>query len=100
MERRWSKRKVIEHEVLLRFEGVGLVRCQTRDISFEGALIETNSVMVPHGADLDLSFVPVQVDCDEVRLGGKVVRVMPEGVAVSFIDYHDGAYQFLLNVLK
>lgn len=99
MERRWSRRKRVEREVLLRYEGVGLLRCETRDISFEGVCIDTGGFVVPSDTELTLSFSSGDL-VDDVSLRGKVVRVHTRGVGVFFVDYHEGAYQFLLGVLK
>lgn len=100
MERRWSNRKALEREVLLRYEGISLLRCRTHNISFEGAYIHTANIIVPAEMELEVNFVPDDIEAEEVSLGGRVVRIQGDGVGVSFLDYHEGAYQYLLRLLN
>lgn len=101
MERRWSRRKSVEQEVMVRYEGLGLMRCKTRDLSFEGANIVTGKFTLPHSAEIELVFAPEgDLPLTEVRLGANVVRVHDDGIAVNFSHYYDGSYSFLLSLLN
>ena len=101
MERRWSRRKQVELDVLLRYPGLGMVSCKTRDLGFEGANIITGSVALAPTAGVELIFSrPEDVAAAEVHLGAKVVRVHADGIGVNFSHYHDGAYSYLLKLLN
>ena len=101
MERRWSRRKPVSHEVLGRFAELGMLRCQTRDLSFEGAFIETGRFSLPPTVDIELIFNPQEdVGSDVVCIGANVVRTHADGAGVSFNKYHDGSYQYLLKLLN
>ena len=101
MERRWSRRKRVERDVLVRYEGLGMLRCQTRDISFEGANIITGQFTLPPSAEIELVFVPSdEAPLTEVRLGANVVRIHDDGIGVNFSHYYDGSYNYLLRLLN
>lgn len=100
MERRWSRRKQVSHEVLLRYEGLELMRCETRNLSFEGAYIDTGQMSVPQSAQVELLFTHQEdAEADLVRIGASVVRTYQDGIGVNFSQYHDGSYKYLLELL-
>ena len=101
MERRWSKRKSVRHEVLLRHEGLGMMRCETRNISFEGAFITTGQFLLPSNAEIELHFARHKdASADVVRIGAHVVGVYEDGVGVNFSRYDEGSYRYLLSILE
>jgi len=100
MERRWSRRKRVSQEVFLRYRGLGILRCKTLDISFEGACIETGPVEVPPPEEIELIFFQREDELARVvRISANVVRTFDTGIGVSFRDYHDGSHKFLLRLL-
>jgi hypothetical protein len=100
MERRWSRRKQVIQDVLLRREGLGVLRCETRDISFEGACIETGLISVPASIEIELIFThDDQYTAEVVRIGAQVVRAYGHGIGVNFQHYYDGSHRFLLKLL-
>lgn len=100
MERRWSRRKRVSQELLLRYEGLGTLRGETLDISFEGACIHTGVMTIPPSVEVELIFPRHEdVAAREVRIGASVVRVYASGIAVRFQDYHEGSHRFLLGLL-
>jgi hypothetical protein len=102
MERRWSRRKPVSHEVLVRFAELGMLRCQLRNLSFEGAFLETGRISLPPTVDIELFFNPPAEDdaAEAVCIGANVVRSHIEGAGVSFVKYHNGSYQYLLKLLN
>ena len=99
MERRWSRRKQVGQDVLLHYEGQAAAVCTIRDVSFEGARIDTGSLVVAPSTEVQLHF------CDSgdqamVRIAAKVVRVLDDGIGVNFSEYHDGSSRYLLKLLK
>ena len=98
MERRWSRRKQVGHDVLLHYDGQEAAVCTIRDVSFEGARIETGSLVVAPSTEVELHFCG-SGDQGMVRIGATVVRVVDGGVGVNFSEYHDGSCRYLLKLL-
>ena len=99
-ERRQSERKPIDREVLLYYQGLGMLRCCARDLSSDGAYIETGQVTIPATVDVDLVFNQPQSHITEVyRLEARVVRSHDGGVGVNFTNYRDGTYQFIQQLI-
>ncbi len=100
MERRWSHRQEFESEVMLSYKGVGLLRGQTKNISYTGAFVETGMVSVPANSYLDLVFTQNTAERSEtVRISAYVVHSSGAGVGVLFNEYDDGARRFLENIM-
>ncbi len=99
MERRWSRRKQVGQDVLLQFDGQEVINCKIRNISFEGASIEIGSLEVAVPTEVELHFCGSGDQGSAVRIGATVVRVLDDGVGVSFSEYHDGSCRYLLELL-
>ncbi len=98
MERRWSRRKKVGQDVLLHVIRQQAVSCTVRDISFEGARIETGSLDVALSTRVGLSFYCPD-EQEIVRVDATVVRLFHTGIGVQFSDYHDGSCGYLLTLL-
>ncbi len=99
MERRWSRRKQVGQDVLLHLDGQEAISCKIRNISFEGARIENGSLEVAALTEVELHFCGSGDQDGVVRIGATVVRVLDDGVGVSFSEYHDGSCRYLLALL-
>ncbi len=99
MERRWSRRKQVGQDVLLHCDGQNAISCKIRDVSFEGARIETDSLVVSPAMEVQLHFSG-SGDQSMVRIGAKVVRVFDDGIGVNFSEYHEGSCRYLLKLLE
>lgn len=98
MERRWSRRKQVGQDVLLHYDGQEAAVCTIRDVSFEGARIETGSLVVAPSTEVELHFCG-SGDEGMVRIGATVVRALDGGVGVNFSEYYDGSCRYLLKLL-
>jgi hypothetical protein len=100
VERRLNERSPIDREVLLYYPGLGMLRCCAKDLSSDGAYIETGQMIIPATVDVDLMFNQPQPHVTEVyRLEARVVRSHGGGVGVNFTNYCDGTYQFLQQLI-
>ena len=101
MERRLSKRKSVSHEVILYYSGVGMLRCQTRDVSMDGAFLEMQHVSIPTASEVELALNVVgKTKGGVVRFGGQVVRSGSGGVGVNFTKFFDGAHAYLKQLVN
>jgi len=98
VERRWSRRKQVGQDVLLHYDGQQAAVCTIRDLSFEGARIDTGSLVVAPSVEVQLHFCG-SGDQGMVRIGATVVRVLEDGIGVNFSEYHDGSCRYLLTLL-
>jgi hypothetical protein len=101
-ERRGNPRMPLQLSVSLYFNSLMLLDCRTRDISPEGAYVDTGGEILPHSADIDMN---LRIDVDgrtlQHRLPAQVTRIDETGVGLSF--RHDDYRSFsdlvaLLNI--
>ena len=100
MERRWNTRRQLQLDMALLYDGLGIVRCRTRDISLAGVFIETGAITLPHNADIEVVLDgggrPSRPAC---RLPAQVVRVGEDGVGARFRDLEAKSLNFLQGLL-
>lgn len=71
-----------------------------RDISFEGACIDTGLSAVPPSTEIDLIFTQQDdATAEVIRIGAYGVRGDDRGIGVSFHHCHDGSRKYLLKLL-
>jgi hypothetical protein len=96
MEQRWSPRQAIRLNLVLYHTEMGLLRCQTRDLSSEGLFVETNGVHLPIEAPVDLDFVLPDNGASHLhRIRAKVVRNNGEGCGLIFREFTPAVSNFL-----
>ncbi|MDH5230342.1 MAG: PilZ domain-containing protein [Gammaproteobacteria bacterium] len=83
--RRLSNRRKIITDVVLRCPLLGLVRGLTRDLSEQGAFIETGNVTL-HQQDSVEIFFPEELENKRVmrQVQAQVVRVTGDGIGLAF----------------
>jgi hypothetical protein len=103
MERRWHVRAPIELDVALYYDGLGMLRCRTRDVSLEGMFINTGAIALPHHVPIDI-VIPGGEDgapgAQMHRLPAYVVRVASEGVGAMFRNVDIRAYRALERLVR
>jgi hypothetical protein len=103
MERRWHARAPIELDVAIYYDGLGMLRCRTRDISLEGMFINTGAIALPYHVPVDI-VIPGSADGSPGggmhRLPAFVVRVANEGVGTMFRNVDIRAYRALERLLR
>lgn len=99
MERRWNMRSPIRLDVALVYDGLGIVRCRTRDLSLAGLFLETGAITLPHHAAFDVMLDDGAAPRKMFRLPALVVRVTREGVGAMFRDLDNRAADHLKTLL-
>ncbi len=98
--RRLAQRRVTDVKVFAG-DGSEIKKCRLRDISLDGAFIETENFALAKGTDMEIVL--------KIRRGGKpalcclpakVVRAERGGAAVVFGDLDEHAYYILLGIVK
>ncbi len=100
VDRRSGLRRVADVQVFAS-AGREIRKCRLRDISLDGAFIETENFALAKGTDMEVVL--------KIRRGGKpalcclpakVVRAERGGAAVVFGDLDEQAYYILLGIVK
>jgi hypothetical protein len=103
MERRWHARAPIAMDVALYYDGLGMLRCRTRDVSLEGMFIKTGAIALPFHVPIDI-VIPETTDAAPGRvmhrLPAYVVRVANDGVGTMFRNLDIRAFRALQRLLR
>ncbi len=99
-ERRLGPRKQVTLEVLVSDRKHGARSCQTRDISLEGAFIETHDVALKKKSKIDLILkIPSNRGPTDHPVTAKVTSVEKHGATVIFNDLQEQTYKALVDLL-
>lgn len=99
-DRRLGPRKQIALEVIVNHRRLGLQRCQTRDISLDGAYIETPEFALRKNAKVDLVLlIPANGKTQHYQVQAKVASVEKRGVTVIFRNLDEPTYSALVDLL-
>ena len=100
-ERRWNPRLPTVMEVAVYYGGLGLVRCKTRDMSYDGAFIETGRISMTKDTDVELVFSSYSGSRHtQHRLTAQISRVTHDGAGLSFNNLEISTYRFLQQLLS
>lgn len=100
-DRRWNARYPMTLEVAVYYAGIGMVHCTTRDISFDGAYLDTGRISLVPDTRVEMVFATDMLkDHSPYRVNANVARVDGEGAAVSFNNIEVDAYRFLQQVME
>jgi hypothetical protein len=87
LDNRKQQRYSVGFDVVLCYEGLGLVRGKAVDMSANGLLVETACASIPKGAEVNAAFVcTARGRPRHISLQGVVVRSTEQGVAIEFSD--------------
>ena len=99
-ERRDTPRIPIALEAVLQFQDQNYRRSVTRDISLDGAFVETRDIDLTRKDQLDLSIrLPTDGEAHYHRFHAHVVRVTETGAALAFDKTETAAYEALLDLV-
>lgn len=98
--RRTGPRRLADVKAMVTHERLGLTKCKLRDISLEGAFIETDGFVLSKNTKVDLV---VRIRSGEkrkhCRLPARVVRVTESGAALAFDDLDEPIYRTLFDIV-
>ena len=95
MEKRWHARQAQHLNVLIAYEGLGLISGRTRNISSGGMFVELRAISLAPNSIVRVVFpVTGGAPTSLHYLDAMVVRTEDGGFGVMFSDYeqHDGAW--------
>lgn len=96
IERRWNARIPLRLHAALYYSGLGIVKCDTIDISMDGALVVTGRVILNQDSTLDIILCSKNdIKSEQCRLKAVVTRLTPDGAGISFQDLTPENYRFL-----
>jgi hypothetical protein len=85
---------------MLTHEGLELTKCRLRDISSDGAFIETKNFALAKDTNVDVVLrFRREGKLTHCRLSAKVVRVEADGAALTFGDLGEKTYTLLLEIV-
>jgi hypothetical protein len=98
--RRLGPRRVVDVEVFVTSEGSEIKRCRLRDISIDGAFIETTSFTLTEGTKLDLVLRILRKEKTEAcPVPAEVIRVTEDGAALIFGRVDQRLYNTLADIV-
>ncbi|MFQ5936414.1 MAG: PilZ domain-containing protein [Acidiferrobacterales bacterium] len=99
-ERRDGPRRPTTVKVMVTHPRLGLIKCKLRDLSLDGAFIETEEFSLPKSIDVDLVLKIRSGDKTmHCRVPAKVARVDEEGAALVFSDLDERVYRRLFDIV-
>jgi len=99
-DRRWCARKMIELNVALYYDRLGLLPCRTIDMSMEGMFINTGRIALSQHSKVDAVLTSHNgTESQQLRLPAKIVRVCMEGAGLQFHNFDIETYYFLREIL-
>lgn len=99
-DRRLGPRKQIALEVMVKHKRLGLQSCQTRDISLDGAYVETGDLVLRKNAKVDLVLmIPAKRKAKHHRIQAKVADVQKRGATFIFRKLDERTYSALVDLL-
>ena len=99
--RRIGPRRLTDVEVVVASDGSEIKRCRLRDISMDGAFIETKNFTLTTGAKLDLVLRILRKEKTAAcPVPAEVLRVAKDGAALIFgrVDQH--VYNILVDIVS
>ena len=66
-ERRSSVRKQLALRISLYYDRLGLISCKTRDLSLEGALLDTGGIRLTGDARVEIVITDLMLDFDQLN---------------------------------
>ena len=99
--RRLSPRRLTDVKVFVANDGSEIKKCRLRDISLDGAFIETNNFNLAKGTKLDLVLRILRKEkTTACPVPAEVVRVSKDGAALVFGRIDRRVYDILCDIVK
>jgi hypothetical protein len=99
--RRLGPRRVTDVEVLVASGGSEIKKCRLRDISIDGAFIETTNFALTKDTQLDLVLRVLRKEKTEAcPVPAEVIRVTEDGAALIFGRVDQRLYNILVDIVS
>lgn len=98
--RRSGERRFAGVKAMVTHDQLGLTKCKLRDISLDGAFIETGTLVLSKNADVDLVLkIRAGARNRHCRFQAKVTRVTAEGAVLEFRHLSESEYRTLFDIV-
>lgn len=99
-EQRWNPRKQIKTEVILHFSRLGVVRAQTRDISYGGVRLEVKPLVLDPNTRVRATFIMRQAaEVAHQSIDALVIYMNGHGCGLMFDRFDRGTFRFLHRLM-
>ncbi len=87
-------------DVAIYYDGLGIIRCRTQNVSLNGMFVETGVVGLPYGATVDLALINSNSNfSNQCRVPADIVRVDEDGTALEFRELSLSSYSRIYKLL-
>jgi hypothetical protein len=93
---RWSRRILVDIPVQVAADGSPTTHGHLKNLSLSGALLITDHVLPLH-AYIEISFAPLEMGHDALRIMARVMRNLEGGVGVEWCEFAPSAVTDLLR---
>ncbi|MFQ5936413.1 MAG: PilZ domain-containing protein [Acidiferrobacterales bacterium] len=98
--RRISPRRELGVTAMIAHKGGGLTKCRLRDLSVEGAFVETGALQLFANTEVDLVIKTRSgKKRKHCRIPATVLRVIQDGAALIFGDLDEDVYRTLVSIV-
>lgn len=98
-ERRVNNRVASNLDVSLYYNSLVLLSCRARDISPDGAFVDTGGQSLPQNATVDVRFdARVEGQNTQHRLQAEIMHIGDEGVGLRFMHSDYSAFVTVVNI--
>ena len=100
MEHRWNSRKPVGVDVVLHYDGLGLIRGKTRNISYGGMYVETNAVNLAKNAVVSVHLPEPDDNENSLQtVRAMVVHTGQDGFGLMFLDFDRAMLRILRGLI-
>lgn len=99
-EQRWNPRKQLKTEVILHFSRLGVVRAQTRDISYGGMRLDVKPLVLNPNSRVRVTFIVRQAaEVAHRSVEALVIYMNGHGCGLMFDGFDRSTFRFLRGLM-
>lgn len=99
-ERRWNVRLPVAINIIIYYNGLGLIQAKTKNLSLDGAYIETGRISLNQGGELELILYDPEDCTEQQRVRAHIARLDEQGAGLVFRDIPLAAYDLIRKVMN
>ena len=99
-ERRWNQRLPVAMNIIIYYSGLGLIQGKTKNLSLDGAYIDTGRISLHQGGELELILYDPEDCSEQQRVRARIARLDDHGAGLVFRDIPLGAYDLIRKVMN
>lgn len=99
-ERRWNQRLPVAINIIIYYSGLGLIQGKTKNLSLDGAFIETGRISLHQGNEIELILYDPDDHTEQQRVQARIARLDERGAGLVFRDVPLAAYDLIRRALN